>query len=152
MRTTNTLYSETDYKTCLERIHKLTYDLRPQWGKMSAAQMLAHCSEVQEVINGKPLKNTPLIVKLFKGMARNSMLSKKPYKKNMKTHPQYIIKSKADFETEKTRLLAAIEEFFSLDKEKAKKIKHHLFGAMTLDQKGWASYKHLNYHLVQFGV
>ncbi len=64
------LYSTEVYEDCLSRIKKLTSETQPQWGTMTAAQMLAHCSEIQEVTNGKELKNTPFIVKLFRSIIR----------------------------------------------------------------------------------
>ena len=64
------LYSSEVYENCLNRIEQLTSETLPQWGTMTAAQMLAHCSKIQEVTNGKELKNTPFIVKLFRGIIR----------------------------------------------------------------------------------
>ena len=59
------LYAPEVYDTCLRRIDAVTEETRPQWGSMSAAQMLSHCAEIQEVSNGKDLVGTPLIVRLF---------------------------------------------------------------------------------------
>lgn len=56
-------------------------------GKMNAAQMLAHCCEIQDVANGKDLKGTPFLVKLFKNIVRKTVVGEKPYKKNSPTHP-----------------------------------------------------------------
>ncbi len=47
------LYSREVYEKCQGRIEQLTPETQPQWGTMTAAQMLAHCSEIQEVSNGK---------------------------------------------------------------------------------------------------
>ena len=118
---------------------------------MTAAQMLAHCSEIQEVTNGKELKNTPFIVKLFRGMIRNMVLSEKPYPKSSKTHPQYKQTTDRAFDAEKNRLLAALAQFAD-GREKTESIEHALFGKMTTDEKGWSMYKHLDHHLTQFGV
>ena len=64
------LYSSEVYENCLNRIEQLTPETLPQWGTMTAAQMLAHCSEIQEVTNGKDLKNKSFIVKLLRGIIR----------------------------------------------------------------------------------
>ena len=37
-------------------------------------------------------------------------------------------------------------------KEKSESAEHPLFGKMTIDEKGWGMYKHLDPHLTQFGV
>lgn len=146
------LYLPEVYQDCLERIAKLTNESKPQWGKMTAAQMLAHCAEIQEVTNGKELQNTPFIIKLFKGMIRNTVVNKKPYSKNTKTHPQYKQATEKDFDTEKKRLLEALNKFVSMTEEEAEQIQHPLFGKMTIEEKGWSVYKHLDHHLTQFGV
>ena len=64
------LYSSEVYENCLSRIGQLTPETQPQWGTMTAAQMLAHCSEIQEVTNGKELKNKSFIVKLLRSIIR----------------------------------------------------------------------------------
>ncbi len=143
------LYSHDVYQRCLARIGKLTSQTQPQWGSMSAAQMLAHCAEIQEVTNGKALQNTPFMVKLFKGMIRNMVVNEKPYPKNTRTHPQYKQTVEQDFETEKGRLLGALAKFIE---EEGTPGRHPLFGAMSVEEKGWSMYKHLDHHLSQFGV
>lgn len=86
----NNLYSAKTYQDILSRLSKLTKAQSPLWGKMNAAQMLAHCAETQEIANGKKLKNTPLLFKVFgPNLIKKTVLSKKPYKKNLRTHPQY---------------------------------------------------------------
>ncbi len=146
------LYSPEIYRKCLERIEKLTPNTKAQWGKMNPAQMLAHCAEIQEVSTGKPLENTPFAVKLFKGVIRKMVVGDKPYPKSSKTHPQFEQNFTCDFETEKQRLLKVMEEFVNADIERVLEIRHPLFGKMTLDEKGWVSYKHLDHHLSQFGL
>ena len=143
------LYSHDVYQRCLARIGKLTPETQPQWGSMSAAQMLAHCAEIQEVTNGKALENTPFMVKLFKGMIRKMVVNEKPYPKNTRTHPQYKQMAEQDFETEKGRLLGALAQFIE---EEGTPGRHPLFGAMSVEEKGWSMYKHLDHHLSQFGV
>ena len=145
------LYSTEVYENCLNRIEQLTPETQPQCGSMTAAQMLAHCAEIQEVSNGKELKNTPFIAKLFRGMIRKMVLNDKPYPKSTKTHPQYLQTTECDFDAEKKRLLAALAQFVE-DKEKAESAEHPLFGKMTIEEKGWGMYKHLDHHLTQFGV
>ena len=145
------LYSTDVYQDCLNRIENLTAETEPQWGSMTAAQMLSHCTEIQEVSNGKELKNTPFIAKLFRGMIRNMVVNEKPFPKSTKTHPQYLQTIECDFHTEKKRLLDALAQFAD-NKEKSQAFEHPLFGKMTVEEKGWGMYKHLDHHLTQFGV
>lgn len=143
------LYKPEDYRECLDRMGRLSADSQPVWGTMTVGQMLAHCAEVQEVANGKRLQKTPLIVRLFKGTIRKMVLSDKPYKKSLQTHPQYRQPEDRDFDAEKQRLLAALASFSGDD---SRGTPHPLFGPLTRDEKGWSCWKHLDHHLRQFGV
>lgn len=146
------ILSPETHQECVDRIDKLTTDAQPAWGAMNVAQMLAHCAEVQEVFNGKPLENTPFIVKLFKGMIRSAVFNDKPYSKNTRTHPQYVIADQRQFEVERTRLLNALAKTAGLSENERRNLKHILFGSMTDEEIGWGTYKHLDHHLQQFGV
>ena len=143
------LYNQAVLDEILTRLAKIESNSTPDWGKMTAAQMLAHCAEVQEVTNGKALKNTPFMVKVFKGLIKAAVISDKSYPKGSKTHPQYIQKEDKDFNQEKNRLVEALNKFHQNPEAK---VEHPLFGAMTHEEKGWAMYKHLDHHLNQFGV
>jgi len=143
------LYHQKTYNHTLERIGRLTTNSRPQWGKMDVGQMLAHCAEVLDVSNGKPLQNTPFVARLFKGYIKKMVVGPKPYPKNTKTHPQYLQTGYKDFEEEKQHLLKALAR---LKQTEGDPIEHTLFGVLSKEEKGWAMYKHLDHHLVQFGV
>ncbi len=143
------LYDFETYQHALARIERLTADSKPQWGRMDAAQMLAHCAEIVEVTNGKPLENTPLVARLFKGMIRKMVVGEKPYPKGTRTHPQYLQTSDRDFAKEMARLLAALDRF---KQREGAETEHSMFGVMTREEKGWSMYKHLDHHLRQFGV
>jgi hypothetical protein len=144
------LYNQGVYDEIVSRISTLTSKSQPEWGKMTSAQMLAHCSEIVEVTNGKELHGTPWFVKLLGGLIKKMVLSVKPYPRETGTHPQYVVSDEREFEVEKTRLLRAIETFVAEDEAMADEKKHPIFGRMTRDEKGWAMYKHLDHHLSQF--
>jgi hypothetical protein len=146
------LYDDEVYDTIVDRIHKLRQENIPKWGKMNAAQMMAHCSEVVEVYNGKKELQTSFFSRLFKGYIKKIVVGPKPYKKNAPTAPQFKITSEQDFYPEKARLLEVIDVFYHMEKDEAEQMEHPLFGKMTLEERGWAIYKHLDHHLRQFGV
>lgn len=146
------LYEENAYKELLNRIEKLNPDTKGQWGKMNPAQMLTHCAEAQEVLNGSKSLKTPFIIKLFRSFIKKLVLSDKPYKKGIKTARQYIVSSEIDFQESKNYLLKSLETFEKQSKRDSESKIHPLFGFMTREEKGWASYKHLDHHLKQFGV
>lgn len=143
------LYTREVYDTCLRRIDAVTEETGAQWGSMSAAQMLSHCAEVQEVGNGKDLVGTPLIVRLFAKMIRNLVVGDKPYPRSTRTHPQYLQDDERNFELEKLRLIAALDSFVDAGPREGR---HSLFGPMSAEERSWTCYKHLDHHLTQFGV
>lgn len=147
------LYEAPVLQECLTRLDNINADTKPQWGKMTAAQMMAHCTEILEVSNGtKELKNTPFLARLFKGYIRKMVVNEKPYPKSTQTHPQYRQTSQKEFEAERNRLIQAINLFSDLFKTDASSTRHPLFGPMSMEEKGWSMYKHLDHHLSQFGV
>jgi uncharacterized protein DUF1569 len=146
------LYDAPTFTTIAGRIEALSEDSPAGWGQMNPAQMCAHCAEVQEVSNGKPLVGTPWVVKLMGPFIRRMVLGPKPFARAIRTHPQYEIEHGQDFAEQRDRLLAALKRMNDEGPEKASESVHPLFGRMTADEKGWAMYKHIDHHLAQFGV
>ena len=143
------LYEDAVFEEILERIALLTPESQPEWGEMSVAQMLAHVAEVQDVNNGKPLKGTPFFIKWMGGLIKKKVVDTKPYPKSVRTHPQYIMSEPEDFEIQRERLVNSLRAMRAVGR---KEFKHPIFGMMTPLEKGWATYKHLDHHLQQFGV
>jgi len=143
------LYDLEVYDGILARIEQLRPVSHPEWGKMNVAQMMAHCAETIDVSNGKPLKGTPWFLKPFGGIVKKMVVNNKPYPKNLRTHPQYLMTEPEDFVRQKERLAFSLKTMIALGRVGSK---HPLMGQMTADEKGWGMYKHLDHHLSQFGV
>ena len=137
----------------IERIGHLKADSQPKWGKMSVAQMLAHCGITYEMvyddIHPKPNFLMKFILKTF---VKKVVTNEVPYKHNSSTAPQFIIKETKDFEVEKKRLTDFIIKTQQLGENYFDGKESHSFG--TLNKTEWSNmfYKHLNHHLTQFGV
>jgi len=145
------LAAPADHRECLRRISQLTPETEPRWGTMTVAQMLAHCAEVVEVANGKELQGTPFYVKKLRSLVRRVILGTSPYRKNTGTHPQYRQTRERDFQTEKLRLLDAMERF-AHENNRPGNMVHPFLGEAATREMGWGMYKHLDHHLVQFGA
>jgi hypothetical protein len=117
---------------------------------MSSAQMMAHCAEILEVAAGKKMTGTPWFIKILRPFVRKMVVGAKPYPRSTRTHPQYLQKEEKEFTTEKARLLSAMNAFAEMCSGEAV-LKHPFFGEMTVDEAGWAMFKHLDHHLRQFG-
>ncbi len=137
------------HEECVRRIQALEPDAAPEWGEMNVAQMLAHCVEVQKVMNDGPLEGTPWYIRLAGPLVKRLVLAGGAFPKNVATHPQYDVDPDRDFETEKRRLLDALEAFRARGRAG---IDHPIFGRLTPEETGWGAYKHLDHHLTQFGV
>lgn len=146
------IHEDTTYQEVLERLDRVKAEMTPKWGKMNPAQMLRHCAEAQDVMNGDKALKVPFYIKMFKGFIKKMVLSEKPYKEGIPTAGQYKIDSNEDFETQKQRFIQALEKFRSQSSEEVEKHVHAMFGKMTKEEKSWATYKHLDHHLKQFGV
>ncbi len=137
----------------INRINKLEPITRPLWGKMSADQMLAHCNITYEMAfedkHAKPNGFTKLILKLF---VKNTVVGERPYRKNSKTAPQFLITNARNFVEEKARLTDYLKKAQSLGEDYFDGMESHSFGKLTKQEWNTMFYKHLDHHLNQFGV
>jgi hypothetical protein len=147
------LFNQKDAGEFIARINQLTPASQPLWGKMNVAQMLAHCEVPLRVAHGelKP-KVSPLIRFLFGGMAKKSLLSGKPFKKNSPTMSEAKIADDRIFETEKQKLIQRINEFPKRGANGITKEDHPFFGKLSVADWDLLQVKHLDHHLSQFGV
>ena len=77
----------------LKRIDTLTPVTQPKWGKMSVAQMLAHCNVSYEMIYEDIHPKPNAFMKfILKALIKNKVTGETPYPHNSKTAPQFIIK------------------------------------------------------------
>jgi Protein of unknown function (DUF1569) len=148
----NSLFENTDYNNIANRINNITGNEAALWGKMNIAQMLAHCMIPLEVAAGDKTIKRNLLSFLIKGLIKKAILSTEPYKKNSPTAKDFITTGKSfDVQTEKQLLLKALERFRNSEPT-AEGRKHPICGPFTKAEWGWSQYKHLDYHLSQFGV
>lgn len=135
------------------RINQLTPDTYGKWGKMTVDQMLAHCSVAYEMAytDKHPKPNT--ILRFFlKAFVKNGVVNEKPYPKNARTAPVFIIADRRNFEKEKEQLLAYVQQTHELGRAHFEGKESLSFGPMTAQEWNNQFYKHLDHHLTQFGV
>lgn len=144
---------QSGYENVLSRINQLTPESKAEWGRMSVAQMLAHLNVTYEMtyedIHTKPGAFMKFILKL---LVKKAVVGPKPYPKNGKTAPQFIISDERDFETEKSRLIAYMTKTKDLGEAHFDGKESHSFGALTTQEWNVMFSKHLDHHLRQFGV
>lgn len=148
------LFSEKGLTESVTRIEKLTPDTKPQWGKMSVEEMLAHCNVAYEMAFGKGDYKKPggfakLMLKLF---VKKAVVGTKPYPKNGRTSPDFIIKDERRFDVEKNRLISYMYKVNKLGTDHFNNKESHSFGKLSTDEWNNLFSKHLDHHLTQFNV
>jgi len=135
------------------RINQLTPETQPQWGKMNVVQMLAHCNVTYEMVyTDKHPKATGLKKFMLKLFVKSVVVNEKPYPKNSRTAPQFLISDERVFATEKQRLIDYINKTQQLGGAHFEGKESNSFGALTQTEWNNSFYKHLEHHLTQFGV
>jgi Protein of unknown function (DUF1569) len=145
------LFDSAAKKSILDRIDALPATAVRYWGKMSAAQMMAHCTAALEVGTGDRPRKQALIGKVFAPFVRSSLLGEKPFGRNSPTDPTFIVSDDRDFTREKQRLIGIIARFCKGGAPEAGKHIHSFLGKITGDEWGVMMHKHLDHHLRQFG-
>ncbi len=149
----HSLWNEPDRRDLISRFDKLRPDTRPQWGSMSAPQMLAHIGDAMRMTigamrvesKGTPLRFTPikqLVIYALPSVPRN--LPTVPELK--KTEPGVWSNDLRDV---KELVRRAVVRY---DQRAMKWPDHPAFGKMSPRAWGVVSYKHLDHHLRQFGA
>lgn len=137
----------------IDRINGLTPEHKPQWGKMDAAQVLAHlCVTYEMLYENKHPKPNSVAKFLLKMFVKQSVVGEKPYKNNSPTAPAFVMKSGKDFEVEKTRLIGYVKHTLELGEAHFEGRESHSFGVLSAKEYNIMFSKHLDHHLRQFGV
>ncbi|MBD0285243.1 MAG: DUF1569 domain-containing protein [Flavisolibacter sp.] len=145
------LYNQTAAQNTITRLQALQPNSQPRWGKMNAAQMMAHCKAPFQIYFGELKLKRSLVGFLFGSMAKRKLFTDKPWPQNLPTAKEFIVADDRDFERERTDLIQEIERF-STSGKKDNIPAHPFFGKMSADEWSRLAFKHLEHHLQQFGV
>src|SRR5260370_9747945 len=95
-----------------ERMAQLRPDSERLWGKMSPAQMLAHCTAAFEMAVGEICPPRILIGRLLGPLAKKSLIvNGKPMGRNSPTDKSVLVTDERDFTVERQRLRESIDRF-----------------------------------------
>ena len=147
------IFDPTVTQELIDRINQLKPESPALWGKMTVDQMLAHCCVAYEMAftNKHPKPNAFMRI-LLKAFVKNGVVNEVPYKRNIRTAPQFIISDRKNFDEEKDRLIKYLEHTLSLGRDHFEGKESISFGKMTSTEWNNQFYKHLDHHLTQFGV
>lgn len=150
------LFDPTLAEDLKQRIMCLHPESERQWGSMTPAQTLAHCTSGLQMATGviNPKRASfpatvigalikPLVFRDDKPMRRNSPSSPELFSE----HP-----AQCDFERERAQLITAIDSFVAKGAACCSQHPHPFFGPLKPQQWAILMYKHLDHHLRQFGA
>ena len=137
----------------IARIDDLEPESQPEWGKMSVGQMLAHCNVSYEMaFEDKHTAAKGLKLVLLRLFVKPTVVSEKPYRKNLRTAPAFLMTDERKFDLEKTRLIAFVNMTAERGQDFFEGLRSPSFGPLTAKEWNNLFYKHLDHHLRQFGV
>jgi len=147
------LFNEQTLNEMLDRIDKLTPDSQALWGKMNVAQMLAHNNVAFDISSGKISVSYNFLTRwMLKTFVKPTVVGAKPYVKNGRTAPVFIVADEKEFTTEKTKLVDNFRRFQAAGAATYEGKISSSFGKMTSQEWSNQYWKHLDHHLRLFGV
>ncbi|MBK7874917.1 MAG: DUF1569 domain-containing protein [Planctomycetes bacterium] len=146
------LFDPAGNQAILARVQRLTATTKPQWGKLDAPRMLAHCQVALKVAMGDLALKRNLIGYLFGGIAKKQLMRPEPFKKNLPTAPEFKVATTRGFDAEREALVALVTRFGRGGPSVLVQKPHPFFGPLTVEEWDTLQWKHLDHHLRQFGV
>src|SRR6266851_2850351 len=136
-----------------ERMAQLRLDSERLWGRMNAAQAVAHCSAGLELAVGDRIPPRMLLGRIIGRMVKPMALrNDEPMRRNSPTVKGLVVQDERDLGTERERLCGLIDWFAAAGPEGCTTHPHSFFGRLTPEEWATLMYKHLDHHLRQFGV
>ena len=148
----NTIFNTNDLNEILQRVETLHPGSQRQWGKMTPAQMLAHCNGGMRMALGEIKPPRTFLGLLFGKMVRRELHNTKTFPHGGPTYKGFVVKDERDFEKEKATFIELARKVNAAGENGITKHKHPFFGKLTPAEWGQLQWKHFNHHLTQFGV
>ncbi len=146
------LFDKSVNNEMIERIKKLRPDSRAEWGKMKVNQMVTHAQRPFKVAFEELQLKRGIVGVLFGGIARKQLTKPEPFKRNLPTDKNFIVRDNPDFEKERSNLISLVQKFEKAGPDGLTKKPHPFFGKLTSTEWDNLMYKHLDHHLRQFGA
>lgn len=148
----HSLFEASVVEEITNRIEQLQPESKAIWGKMTVAQMLAHCTGGMQMATGEIQLPRRFIGRLLAPFIKASYYNDLPFPKNINTDKALVITDNKDFLVEKEALILHINKFHQGNAQHCTKAPHPLLGHFTPEQWAKGMYKHVDHHLRQFGV
>lgn len=136
----------------IARVRNLSSAHLPQWGTMTASEMLFHCNSCNRQILEEDRGNEKTKIKQY-ALKILALYIAPDFKKNIQGQPRHEARGKtddSDFEKYRDEFIHLISEFPVNTRPLT--LSHPAFGNISTYEWGIAAYKHMDHHLRQFGV
>lgn len=139
-----------------QRVLRLQPQSERQWGTMTPAQTLAHCTSGLHMAMGiiTP-RRAPFPASVLGVLIRPLVFGDdKPMRRNSPSSQELFSADPAqcDFDRERAQLIATVDSFATRGPACCTHHPHPFFGRLKAQQWAILMYKHLDHHLRQFGV
>lgn len=135
------------------RLQGLDPDAARLWGRMTAAQAMAHCASAMEMASGDLRPRRVLLGRILGPLVKAKVLADDaPFGRNSPTAKELKSGPEVDFSVERARLAALVERFARAGPAGCSPHPHPFFGRLSPQEWAVLAYKHLDHHLRQFGA
>ncbi len=133
------------------RVERLTANTPPQWGKMTAPQMIAHLNDAMRMAIGElPCERKNVPIRYFP--LKQLLIYALPWPKGAPTAPELLARcNSAQFDEEKAAFPQVVGRLASKPVTDTWP-EHPAFGRLTHRAWGVLKFRHADHHLRQFGV
>ena len=144
-----TLLNDEDRSQLIRRLQRVRPGAAPAWETLNAPRMLCHLADQMRValgdLSAKPVHNFATRT-LLKFLVINTGFE--PPRGKIQTAPEMLTSRPATWDADLSACVKLAERVGSGSAHAA----HPTFGPLSPEQWGRLCWKHLNHHLVQFGV
>ncbi len=142
------LRNEAERKTLLERLGRVRPESKAQWGRFDAPHMMCHLGDALDEALGRRTvpRAGPVFLRYFP--MKQLAIYVIPMPKGAKAPRELLAEAPGEFEANRRRVAAAIEEVAQRPRGQAPQ--HFLFGTMTWEQWNALGWKHIDHHLRKF--
>ncbi len=135
------------------RIAQLRPDSERLWGKMNAAQAMAHCAAGLRLALGDIRPSRRLLGRIVGPIVKVMIFrDDEPMRRNSPTVEGLVVQDERELARERDLLCAQIDRFIAAGPDRCTHHPHSFFGRLTPQEWATLMYKHLDHHLRQFGV
>jgi hypothetical protein len=146
----DTIFDPRVRDSLVQRLHTLTPERPPRWGRMTAPQMVSHlfqacrmaCGEVPVVPKASPLRYFPLNWLVVHWL---------PWPRSAPTVPELLSRVPEHWDRDVDDLVTRIRKFSERNPE-GDWPSHPAFGPLSGKSWGVLAYRHIDHHFEQFGI